>query len=601
MAKNNDERELAHDKDAKRVALVEKISTLRLRGDISGAILLCRQGLNLWPADGFFFRILSDLLFQAGRHEEAFVALADFVGSNKPGANLISAFGKRYHRFRRVLPAGEMHRYARVLSEALGSAELHPQLERSIRKILLADLEISVGDEQGDQVRIIKDLLSDDANFDAFVRHEKQLEVANPDFLIAILDKYVLSRPKSLKTYRIDLHCVSIYEKFGRIDSARRVVSELLEERLEPTAARSLFRLCRIKKDYSSADKLLEKNPALLRSREFNLLYEFVYYFESKDDFHEVQGVLRTIEKSYATNFPVLRTLRNFYIRFGLIEEARGLEKRLAGLFAKKGAGEKFTAEVAESEIELASKVEELYSQLEHQTQLAAISDLTTGISHELGQPITNIRYTIQFYRRMFEGGASFSEISAVFDSILEETQRMGGLIRRLSPLTSSRSVITEFDVSERIRLRIEGERARLFESGIEVLGIPKKPVLIQGDSVKFDQLISNLLLNAMDAVDERHPSGGGRIEFRLQNGVKELKISVSDNGPGIPIGNRKKIFDPFFSTKAPGKGEGLGLFIIWNLLKMVGGRIWVDSNYRKGARFVLTIPNSSGIEQEKV
>lgn len=591
--------ESAPSEDSRRTALVDEISSSRMNGNISQAILLCREGLNHWPTDGFFSRILSDLLFEVGQHEEAFVALADFVGSNRPSNNLISAFGKRYHRFRRVLPAGEMSRYARVLSDALSAAELHPQLERSIRKIILPDLEPVAGEEQGEQARVLRELLSDDANFDAFVRQERQLEVANPDVLVAVLDKYVLSRSRSLKTYRIDLHSVSIYEKLGRLDSAKRVVSELLETKLEATAARALFRLCRIQRDYSAADTLLEKHPTLLRTREFNLLYEFVYYFEAKDDFHEVQGVLRTIEKSFATNFPVLRTLRNFYIRFGLIEDAKGLEKKIANLFEKEKGGGRFTAEVAESEIELASKIEELYSQLEHQKQLAAISDLTTGISHELGQPITNIRYTIQFYKRMFQQGASFSDISSVFDSILEETQRMGGLIRRLSPLTSSRSIVSDFDVSERIRLRVDGERPRLAESNIEVLVSPKRPMIIHGDAVKFDQLISNLLLNAMDAVDERHSSGGGRIEIRAEMGDKELRISISDNGPGIQISNRNKIFDPFFSTKAPGKGEGLGLFIIWNLLKMVGGRIWVDSSYRRGARFVMTIPKSSGIAQE--
>ncbi len=589
--------------NSSRVETADRLAALRLSGRLPEAIELCRTAIARWPTDSFFSKILSDLYFQSGNHQEAFIALADFLGSNRPSTNLLSEFGKRYNRFRRVLSPSEMAKFARLLSDAIRASDLHPHLQRSVRKILLPDLVPDPGDQLGAEGQKLRGLLASDADFDAFVRVERSLEQLSPDVLTAVLDKYVLTRERNIKTFRIDLHCVSIYEKLGKIDSALRVVSELLAVRVDTVAARSLFRLCRLKKDYSAADALLEQHPSLLRYNEFNMLYEFVYYFEAKNDFHAVQGILRTIEKSFAKNLPVLRTLRNFYIRFGLIKEAKGLEEKIAALFEKERVkGSKFTAEVAESEIELASKVQELYSQLEHQKQLAAISDLTTGISHELGQPITNIRYTVQFYRRIFQNGAAADQLSVVFDSILEETQRMGGLIRRLSPLTSSRSIVTEFDVMERIRLRVDGERPRLTESGIVVTVSPKRRIQIEGDSVKFDQLVSNLLLNAIDAVCEKHPSQAGKIDFQVTGSGEQIRISVSDNGPGVPIGNRNKIFDPFFSTKAPGKGEGLGLFIIWSLLKMVGGKIWVDSNYHGGARFVLTMPKRQiSIDEEAV
>jgi C4-dicarboxylate-specific signal transduction histidine kinase len=61
---------------------------------------------------------------------------------------------------------------------------------------------------------------------------------------------------------------------------------------------------------------------------------------------------------------------------------------------------------------------------------------------------------------------------------------------------------------------------------------------------------------------------------------------------------NRHKIFDPFFSTKAAGQGEGLGLFIVWNLLKMLGGKISVDTQYKDGAKFLISLPNTSGAKE---
>ena len=167
----------------------------------------------------------------------------------------------------------------------------------------------------------------------------------------------------------------------------------------------------------------------------------------------------------------------------------------------------------------------------------------------------------------------------------------MGGLIRRLSPLTSSKGITEPFDIMDRIRKRVDGETPRIVESGVRVTVTPKASVLMMGDPVKFDQLISNLLLNAIDAINERVDGGEKEIEIHVARHEHEISISFSDTGVGIPAANKHKIFDPFFSTKAPGHGEGLGLFIVWNLLKMFGGRVSVDTHYRNGARFLISVP----------
>ena len=78
-----------------------------------------------------------------------------------------------------------------------------------------------------------------------------------------------------------------------------------------------------------------------------------------------------------------------------------------------------------------------------------------------------------------------------------------------------------------------------------------------------------------------------------------DVQIKFSDNGIGIPFKYSSKIFDPFYTTKAPGKGEGLGLFIIWNILKYLGGTISLDSTFKLGARFLLTIPKPQKVKKE--
>lgn len=80
-------------------------------------------------------------------------------------------------------------------------------------------------------------------------------------------------------------------------------------------------------------------------------------------------------------------------------------------------------------------------------------------------------------------------------------------------------------------------------------------------------------------------------IQIVVNEKKDDVNIIFSDTGVGITAKNRGKIYDPFFTTKPPGKGEGLGLFIIWNLMKMQGGKISLDHKYTNGARFLMRMP----------
>jgi signal transduction histidine kinase len=578
-------------KPLNREEVVEKIRSERLSGNLTESIHLCSRAKETWPRDFFFAKILADLHFQNEDHKSAFLALADYVALIPANRRFISDFAQRYYRFRRVLSTEEMARFAQLLRDAIDESQIDKVVSQQVKEIIGYDIKPVFDKALDKRSSDFIESLGDDSKFNSFVKAEKQIESEDGNQrLVEILNANILNRTRSSKTYRIDLYCVSIYEKIGLRENALKIVVELISLRQDTAAVRLLFRICRMGKDYSPADALLEKYPSLLREREFNVQYELVYYFEAKNDFHTVQGILRAIDKSFAQNYPVLRTVRNFYIRFGMLEEAKRLEQTIFKK-SENNSGGKYSAQVVESGIELASKVQDLYSQLEHQKQLAAISDLTTGISHELGQPITNIRYTIQYHRKLLAKNPAIDQVSKVFDSILEETERMGGLIRRLAPLTSSRGLVEKFDVMERITRRVEGEEPRLQEGKISVSISPKKPIWITGDPVKFDQLISNLILNAIDAIDEKKEVGNNSIDITVASNTKDTKISFADTGIGIPIGNRNKIFDPFFSTKPPGKGEGLGLFIVWNLLKMLGAKIHVDDKYKTGAKFLITIP----------
>jgi C4-dicarboxylate-specific signal transduction histidine kinase len=424
--------------------------------------------------------------------------------------------------------------------------------------------------------------------FNDLVNQAKKLEASNPLELEFLLDQHIFNRERITKTFRIDAYCISIYEKIEKYDNALKVAEELLSLRLEAEVIRSIFRICRKTGNYKRVDKLLTKYPVILKSSEFNVLYELVYYFEAQNNSDEVHATLRRMEKNAKSSIPIQKTVRNSYLRFGLFEDANRVENNISKLYATgQKESDRFIGEEQESK-------QELYSDWEHKTRLAAISDLTMGISHELGQPITNIRYTIQFYSKLFKEKIEKEEVLNVFASVLEETERMGGLIKRLSPLTSSKSAIERFDVVDRIQKRVKAESTRLQKQRIAVNVSPKPPIYLISDPVKYDQLISNLLLNSIDAIKERKKPGPNRIDIQVKEQGNEVKIIFTDTGVGISAKNRGKIFEPFFSTKAPGKGEGLGLFIVWNLLKMQGGKIELDYKYNDGARFLISIPKNT-------
>lgn len=568
------------------------IRAARDAGNLSQAVADCKRAIARMPGDPYFPRILADLYFEAGKFDAAFIALADYLVISPPSQR--DHFAKRYARFRRVLSREQMERYASLLDSALEEANIDEKVTQWAQELLQADLPIPdiTTEAASPEITDFISKLGDDSDFFALAKLEKTIEKRYQNQLLSILDSTVLSRPRGDRYYRIDLFCSSIYERLGRLEESLKILSELLRFRLDPVAARTLLRICRLMNSYEEADTLLRREPSLLKTDEFNILYELAYYYEFKDDIRQVLAILRKIENGFGQNLPVLRTVRNFYIRFGMLDEAQRIEPMILNLYkSKPGGSARFLESLAESDAEVTSKMQQLYSELEHQKQLAAISDLTTGISHELGQPITNIRYTIQFYRRLFEKKLSKEGVFAVFDSILEETRRMGGLIGRLSPLTSSKAVFESFDIIDRIRKRIQTEQARLQEGKISVKITSGVSIYVYGDPVKFDQLISNLLLNSVDAIHDRKEIKKNEIRISVEQSKQETLISFSDNGVGIPYKNRNTIFDPFFSTKPPGKGEGLGLFIVWNLLKMQGGTISVDTNYNDGAKFDIRIP----------
>lgn len=108
--------------------------------------------------------------------------------------------------------------------------------------------------------------------------------------------------------------------------------------------------------------------------------------------------------------------------------------------------------------------------------------------------------------------------------------------------------------------------------------------------------MVVNLLMNAIQAVGEE---GEICVEGRVDSTVNQVVIQVMDNGPGIPDDIKDHIFDPFFTTKDVGEGSGLGLSIVYEIIKKHGGNITVESSPGMGAKFIIILPIGTGKEEK--
>lgn len=133
--------------------------------------------------------------------------------------------------------------------------------------------------------------------------------------------------------------------------------------------------------------------------------------------------------------------------------------------------------------------------------------------------------------------------------------------------------------------LRVEANRYRISVNAELIAHSP----MVMSDRVQLQQVLMNLMLNAIEAMKET--GGSVSVETRL-NGKGLLQISISDTGPGLPAAKGEKIFEPFFTTKP--QGSGMGLAISRSIIESHGGRLWATRNSGPGATFHFTLPTAS-------
>ncbi len=233
------------------------------------------------------------------------------------------------------------------------------------------------------------------------------------------------------------------------------------------------------------------------------------------------------------------------------------------------------------------TELESRQEQLVQSRKIAAVGALTSGIAHEINNPINNIVLTLE---TLAEDNQTLQpeERLQLYQEALDQADRASDIVKNLLEFSrANHPRVEEVSLEELI-----DKTLRLLNNEFKVhrIKVSKEikwsfPRLIL-DKSGLQQVLVNLIMNGIQAMPE-----GGKLRLILDRVNNEARIDISDTGPGIPAENLSRIYDPFFTTKKD--GTGLGLSVSYNILQKQGGRIEVQSTEGQGTTFSLYLPFS--------
>ncbi|HTR99054.1 MAG TPA: ATP-binding protein, partial [Bacteroidota bacterium] len=243
---------------------------------------------------------------------------------------------------------------------------------------------------------------------------------------------------------------------------------------------------------------------------------------------------------------------------------------------------------------------EERLKKLFHADKLATVGELAAGAAHEIRNPLTSIRSTVQFLKKSLPPTAH-----GYVDGVIEEVDRIDGIIRGLLSLSKSSELeLAVVDLHELIGQTLMLLDPELKKRSIAVrLEQSARDPSVEADPGRLKQVFLNVLLNSVQAMD-----GGGTLRVAVADSRVAVRdapgemvtITVTDTGPGIPADMMRRVFDPFFTTKA--NGTGLGLSITYGIVHGHGGEIDVASTTEgagHGTTVTIAIPRRRGTPAE--
>jgi PAS domain S-box-containing protein len=256
-----------------------------------------------------------------------------------------------------------------------------------------------------------------------------------------------------------------------------------------------------------------------------------------------------------------------------------------------RGTGTDVTATMrAQEEHE---RLRQLESDLAHVNRLSMMGVLAASLAHEVKQPIAtarnNARAALNFLARR---PPDLGEVREALGCIVGDADRAGDIIDRIrAHIKKAPPRKDRFDLNEAVNEVVELARSAITRNGVSLQMRPAEELFaVQGDRVQLQQVILNLILNAIEAMS----SVDGPRQLLISTEQRETNglVSVRDSGPGIDPERLERVFEAFYTTKS--NGVGIGLSICRSIIDAHGGRLWMEANKPRGATFQFTVPSAA-------
>ncbi|WP_030140847.1 MULTISPECIES: ATP-binding protein [Pseudomonas] len=224
--------------------------------------------------------------------------------------------------------------------------------------------------------------------------------------------------------------------------------------------------------------------------------------------------------------------------------------------------------------------------------KLAALGQMSAALAHEINQPLTAQRMQLATLRLLLDHGRVDDAYKALkpVDDMLTRMAALTGHLKTFARKSPS-GLRERLDLAAVVDQALQLLETRLRDENVSTVLHLTRPAWVRGDAIRLEQVLINLLRNALDAMADQPLK---RLEVRLEADDQLWRLSVSDSGTGIAEEHLAQVFDPFFTTKAVGDGLGLGLAVSFAIIHESGGRLTAD-NHEHGAVFCVTLP----IDQE--
>ena len=240
-------------------------------------------------------------------------------------------------------------------------------------------------------------------------------------------------------------------------------------------------------------------------------------------------------------------------------------------------------------------------AELAHVGRLSILGEMTSGLAHELNQPLCAITTYAQTCLRIIQAGdCKPEEVRYGLEQVVRQAELGGAIFRRLRNFARKGDLRPQrVDLRDVINEVAGFIHAEARQNDVQLrLEIARRLPAVKADPIQIEQVMLNLVRNSMDAMAGVKPPRRQIVIKAARQQRQQVRICIGDSGPGCPPESVDRLFEPFYTTKST--GLGIGLAISQNIIDAHGGRLWLEANSPAGATFCFTLPGAGSSQHEK-